>query len=149
MSRFSKKTMNILKQAGWYPNRRADITEIMNHAMQQGIHIGENIQSFLYEFDGLEFRYPDGKHLFYFVAELHTDLTYFNHFSYINNMTGEDSLIVGDTPDLLLVIGESGKMYGFAYFNCKTHVYELGECYDEGIEFVCKHGLNPFPYLIK
>lgn len=142
MSRFSKKTMNILKQAGWYPNRRVNITEILNIAAKEGIYFDENIQSFLYEFEGLEFHYPDGKHLFSFAAYLSPNLIH------INNMTGENSLTIGSIPDLLLVIGESGKMYGFTYFNCKAHIYELGECYDEGIEFVCKHGLNPFPYLL-
>lgn len=143
MSRFSKKTMNILKQAGWYPNRRVDITEVINHATEQNIHIGENIQSFLHEFFGLEFDYPDGRFLFEFGSYSSMNLIY------INNMTGESSIEIGSIPDLLLAIGESGKMYGFGYFDGKTHVFELGEYYDEGVEFVCKHGLNPFPYLSK
>lgn len=144
MSRFSKKTMNILKQAGWYPNRRVDITEVINHATEQNIHIGENILSFLHEFFGLKFNYPDGKFLFEFCGYSSMSLIY------INNMTGENSIEIGSIPDLLLAIGESGKMYAFGYFNGnQQHVFELSECYDEGIEFVCKHGLNPFPYLLK
>ena len=96
MSGFNAKTLQVLRQAGWHPNRRTDIAAIAARSAVCGYEIGENVRAFVREFDGLSVGYPDGNFLFEFRAR--SEYCSREWFLEIANMVGENGLVVGSTP---------------------------------------------------
>lgn len=141
MARFNTKTKKVLQKAGWYPNRRTDISAIVAKAIACGYNIGENVCAFLCEFDGLFIAYPDGQFLFEF--RTNAEEISRENLSAIANIVEENGLEVGATPEVCLIVGDSGRMYGYCYIT--GEIFLLGECTDEGVAFVCRHG-NPFKH---
>jgi len=58
MSRFSDKALIHLKDAGWYPGRQIDTTEIEETLSAQGFKIFPAAQQFWQEFDGIGYACP-------------------------------------------------------------------------------------------
>ena len=141
MSGFNAKTLQVLRQAGWHPNRRTDIAAIAARSAACGYEIGENVRAFVREFDGLSVGYPNGNFLFEFRAR--SEYCSREWFLEIANMIGENGLVVGSTPAVFLIVAESGRMYG--YCDDIGETYLVGACMDEGVEFVCRRG-NPFKH---
>lgn len=143
MARFDKKTMQTLRRAGWHPNRHTDTAAVAAQAAACGYVVGEKPATFLREFDGLSLEFSERDFLFEFRAR--TECLTRERLAYIAGSIGEEGLEVGETPDVALVVGESGRMYGICHATGITCL--LGGCADEGVEFVCRRG-NPFKHLL-
>lgn len=117
---FSKETDALLIEAGWYKGRKIDIHEIEAWLTEEGYPIIPAVRDFLQEFGNLYIFYPalpSGAHK----SRLHFDPVEAGE-SYAPFVTGVCSKIVGesvcvigeDNQDMLMM-GESGKVYGYWY----------------------------------
>ena len=144
MSRFTKKTTHRLKQAGWHVNRRVDISHKIKIMGDLDYHLTPPMVNFLVEFDNLSLTYSDGSCLFDFITH---DTAFLPELCMLRNgLVGEDTMLIGYfcNTDYVLLITKDKKMYCYDEFE---NVYKIGDYYDEGIEFICTHGLNPMNHL--
>ena len=128
--------MSTLRRTGWHHNWHTDTAAC-------GYIVGEKPATFLREFDGLSLEFSERDFLFEFRAR--TECLTRERLAYIAGSIGEEGPEVGEMPDVALVVGESGRMYGICHVNGITCL--LGGCADEGVEFVCRRG-NPFKHLL-
>lgn len=143
--RFHRKTIKRLKEAGWYPNRRVDISQKIKSLddLECFNNYNEFMLDFLKEFDNLSLDYSNDN-LFSFK----TGDSYFSHNAvvYRNGIIGEKCLLLGMfyNYNFEVLISESQKMYCYDEFE---NVYKIGSYYDEGLDFICLYGLNPRKHL--
>lgn len=107
------------------------------------------MKEFLIEFDGINLEYSNRVQHFDFCSKY----TIYNieNFNIINNLTGAHCLKVGAFCDneLITAISENGEMFALMLGNYKaggSQSFKIGNCVDEGIEFICHYGLNPYKY---
>lgn len=147
MARFTKKTHEKLTNAGWYPNRRVPINDTIIKLNEINYDINDTIKYFLIEFNGINLEYSNGVHHF----DFDTKYTIYNieNFNLVNNLTSSYCLKVGAfcNNELITAISEDGEMFALMLGNYRaggSQAFKIGECIDEGIEFICHYGLNPY-----
>lgn len=149
MARFTKKTYEKLTDAGWHHNRRVSIDNTLMKLNEMNYDINEIIKDFLIEFNGINLTYSNGLEHFDFTT------SYMNYnigdFNLVNNLTGSCCLKVGyfANGELITAISENGEMFALMLGNYKaggSQAFKIGEYIDEGIEFICHYGLNPYKY---
>ncbi|MDO5106537.1 SUKH-3 domain-containing protein [Capnocytophaga sp.] len=149
MARFTKKTYEKLTNAGWYHNRRVSIDDTLIKLSEINYEVNETIKDFLIEFDGINLEYSNGVQHF----DFETRYTIYNieNFNLVNNLIGSHCLKVGAfcNNDLITAISENGEMFALMLGNYKAggyRAFKIGEYIDEGIEFICHYGLNPYKH---
>ena len=144
MSRFNKNVTKKLQQAGWYSGRRVNISPKLKLMTEAGYTISDSMTNFLLEFDGLSLTYSNGDNpfdLITYIVDFHTVQCAIR-----SALIDENAIPVGSfsNSNFLIIISDDNKMYCYDEFE---NVYKIGDYYDEGIEFICTHGLNPRKYL--
>ena len=141
-----KKTVEILKEGGWYEGRKIDIEEIVKFLESKGCYIHEKAKKFIEEFGMLNIEAPTQfseeiiKKYDFPKYEKHTtdiyrvfrgafDSEYPEQFE---DYTEEKLVVVGEICDenLNLMIAESGKLY------CETG--KLGDDFDEAWDVILR-----------
>lgn len=137
-----KKTVEILKEAGWYEGRKIDIEEIVEFLEVRGFKVHEKAKSFIREFGILNIEAPTqfsediikkynfpkyDKHTtnIYEVLGGAIDSKYSEQYE---DYTEEKLVIVGslDNNNIYIMISESGKVY------CDTG--KLGDNFEEALD---------------
>ena len=136
MARFSKKTITRLKEAGWKPNRRINIDDIISEFKQNGFLPVHVLEDFLLEFYNLKLVYSNGDRLFSFED---LGLTHEQCISYIATI-GKEVYPIGEmgNSNFFLFISEDGMIYALT----EDHMFLIGRTIDEGIEFICTSALK-------
>lgn len=115
----SGKTLDTLKKAGWYPNRRIDTEDIQELLTSRGFKIYEPVKLFLEEFGELQIQVVSEKmkgklvqHHTYTKRLIHEHYRY-RGVSESERNAGEMMIAVGEISDgnFDLLISETGKMY--------------------------------------
>lgn len=147
MSRFKKETIRKLKLAGWHPNRRVNINEILLSLNTIEYCINETMQEFLQEFSGISLIYSNGEEPFSFIYR-YSNIS-LDTVSMINNSVGELSIPIGFSynGEFIVAITESNQV--FAICEGYNQTYQIGHYFDEGVEFLCQYGLNSKKYFCK
>ena len=145
MSRFHKNVLDTLRKAGWYPNRKTNVYEKVDTFLQMGFFINQPMIDFLMEFDELCLTYSNGNQLFEFQS-FYPDESKSAHYHHINGLMGQNALEVGCfyNSELAIIITEDCNMFCYDF---NLDIYKIGDYYDEGIAFICTHGLSPNRYL--
>ena len=144
MSRFSNKVTKKLLEAGWYPGRRVDIEQKFQLIAESGYILTQIMMDFLIEFDGVSLTYSNGDNQFDFISY---DVDFHPIQRVIRQgLVGDNVIPVGSfyNSNLLISITNNQSMCCYDEFE---NVYKIGDYYDEGINFICMYGLNPYKYL--
>lgn len=149
-----KKTMEILKEAGWYEGRKIEALKIYLFLESRGFYIHEKAKSFIEEYGMLNIKAPTQ-----FSEEIIKSYNfpeYDNHTTDIYNLLGETIdaeyseqyedyvkeklVIVGalDDNNLYIMVSESGKVY------CDTG--KLGENFEEAWDTILTPGVSPLAW---
>ena len=154
--KLSKETKNILEEYGWTPDRTIDITKYVQFLESKGYIVFDIVRKFLIQFGELRLQHP---HYVEPTPEQYTKyklkpykILHFNSIDaargiFIENIKcyeeriGEKLTPIGEAHDgyLVLMISESGKMYG-AFDDYLTL---LGNSYEEGIEAIYQRLKTP------
>ena len=140
MSRFSKYTIKKLKQAGWRPNRRVDISKTIELLDKNYCTYTKDMLDFLLEFQDLLLEFDNGEEAFDFT--LHESWVNQKNCIFHNSLFEESVYSIGvmNNCDLIVLISELNKVY--AMTEKGSELYLLGDTFDRGIEFICTYGLS-------
>lgn len=149
MARFTKKTYEKLTSAGWYHNRRVSINDVLIKLNEINYNVNDTIKDFLIEFNDINLEYSNGIEHFDFTT-LYMSYN-MEDFNLVNNLTNAHCLRIGYfcNNDLITAISEDGEMFALMLGNYKaggSRAFKIGDYIDEGIEFICHYGLNPYKY---
>ena len=141
--RFHGKTTKRLKEAGWYLNRRVDISHKVEIMHTNEVFFNDTMLKFLKEFDNLKLSYS-----FENLFDFNVQDSYFANdaINYRSGLIGERCILIGTffMYELEVLITDNKKMYCYDEFE---NVYRIGDYYDEGLDFICMYGLNPRKHL--
>jgi len=144
---FSDYTLQVLREAGWYPERAIDISGYETYLTSIGYALTDPIRDFFKEFVGLKLR---SSRTFCFYEENQPEtLEYLYVFDPIPSadrmfgscwlegheeiLQGEKLVVIGDQHDMTFFMSHSGKVYGgFDQYFCL-----LGNNAHEAIEEFC------------
>lgn len=146
-----KKTVEILKEAGWYEGRKIDIKEIIKFLESKGCYVHEKAKKFIEEFGMLNIEAPTQfseeiiKKYDFPKYDKHTTDIYdllggaidAEYSEQYEDDTEEKLVIVGalDDNNLYIMISESGKVY------CDTG--KLGDNFEEAWDTMLTPGRSP------
>lgn len=137
----SKKTLDLLKKAGWTEERRHDISEYEKALEKDGYVLNNVVRDFLSRFGGLEVVHPDhhdAKELdkFDFNAKEATESTFIEVVKEYEERVNEALVVVGlgFNGHMVLVLSYSGKMYA----GYDEVLMKLGDTPIKALETLCE-----------
>ncbi|GKX66345.1 SUKH-3 domain-containing protein [Inconstantimicrobium mannanitabidum] len=117
----------LLKKAGWYPNRKINISNFERQCIENGIELFDSAQKFLEQFTGLDktvyFKsYHPVKEIglslhdysFYFISSPTEEIDFVDDYKAILDFANEDCFYLGESGyhyPAVVAIGRSGKLY--------------------------------------
>ncbi|ANY65215.1 hypothetical protein BBD42_01015 [Paenibacillus sp. BIHB 4019] len=118
MSILALETMSILRASGWFPERKTDITSMVDFLKSKGYEIDQSLIDVLSEFGGLKckFKRPNGNKDSFYINPEEAFGDYYDKedFDEIEKRVGEGITAIGQArnENTMMFISTSGKIYG-------------------------------------
>ncbi|MDP1512468.1 SUKH-3 domain-containing protein [Paenibacillus sp. CMAA1739] len=144
---FSTRTINILKDAGWYPERKIEIGSTINFLEKRGFEVFYPAKEAFEHFGGLKYSVPsDESDDFQIGPEFLREGIERKHYSRYEKIIGEELVLIGWAYDgnATMFMSKIGKVYGIIddYYIWKfgNNVYEAMNnlCESKELTVICK-----------
>ena len=136
---FSKNIISELKKAGWNPQRKIEITKIIEYLNEEGYKLNEYAKDVIAQFGFLEMEHPSYR------VENSTEKLHFNPIRACDHIyrerveeyeykIGESLVVIGEAYDehLILMISDRGHVYG----GYDGYLTILGDSIDSALEAI-------------
>ncbi|MGW9530018.1 SUKH-3 domain-containing protein [Paenibacillus terrae] len=139
MDKFSKETVRILTESGWYSGRKSDITRTSDFLQSKGYQLFPCVADVISEFGGIKYSFtrPNGdKDSFYInPEEAYGDYYEKEDFEEIEMRVNESLIAIGQARDdnMMMFMSESGKIFGEMGY----YLVKFGDDIYEALDTLC------------
>ncbi|MEK4733279.1 SUKH-3 domain-containing protein [Paenibacillus sp. FSL L8-0641] len=135
---FSQRTIDILKDAGWYPERKVDISSTINFLEKKGFEVFDPAKEAFEHFGGLEYSVPsDESDDFQIGPEFLREGIGRKHYSRYETIIGEELVVIGLAYDdnATMFMSKTGKVYGIMD---DYYIWKFGNNIYEAMDNLCE-----------
>lgn len=135
---FSQRTIDILKDAGWYPERKVEIRSTINFLVEKGFEVFDFAKEAFEQFGELEYSVPsDESDDFQIGPEFLREGIERKHYSRYETIIGEELVVIGLAYDenATMFMSKSGKVYGIMN---DYYIWKFGDNIYEAIHNLCE-----------
>ncbi|WP_342439391.1 SUKH-3 domain-containing protein [Paenibacillus sp. FSL L8-0436] len=135
---FSQRTIDILKDAGWYPERKVAISPTINFLVKKGFEVFDLAKEAFEQFGGLEYSVPsDESDNFQIGPEFLREGIERKHYSRYETIIGEELVVIGLAYDenATMFMSKTGKVYGIMD---DYYIWKFGDNIYEAIHNLCE-----------
>jgi len=139
MERLSIKTKNILKQSGWTPDRKKEISSQVKYLEDKGYVVFDCVKEVLEQFGELKCIYECNGNLEDFVIEPKEGLGDIDrrHYKRYEVIIGSDLVVIGTAygDNAIMFMDKGGKVYGF---HDDYYIWKLGDNIYDAVNNLCE-----------
>ncbi|OMF40993.1 SUKH-3 domain-containing protein [Paenibacillus peoriae] len=135
---FSQRTIDILKDAGWYPERKVEISSTINFLEKKGFEVFDLAKEAFEHFGGLEYSVPsDESDDFHIGPEFLREGIERKHYSRYETIIGEELVVIGLAYDdnATMFMSKTGKVYGIMD---DYYIWKFGNNIYEAMNNLCE-----------
>ncbi|MDY8024484.1 SUKH-3 domain-containing protein [Paenibacillus polymyxa] len=135
---FSQRTIDTLKDAGWYPERKVEISSIINFLEKKGFEVFDPAKEAFEHFEGLEYSVPsDESDDFQIGPEFLREGIERKHYSRYETIIGEELVVIGLAYDdnATMFMSKTGKVYGIMD---DYYIWKFGNNIYEAMNNLCE-----------
>ncbi|MEK5236182.1 SUKH-3 domain-containing protein [Paenibacillus sp. FSL L8-0470] len=135
---FSQRTIDILKDAGWYPERKVEVSSTINFLVEKGFEVFDLAKEAFEHFGGLEYSVPsDESDDFQIGPEFLRAGIEKKHYSRYETIIGEELVVIGLAYDenATMFMSKTGKVYGIMN---DYYIWKFGDNIYEAIHNLCE-----------
>ncbi|ASR46424.1 hypothetical protein B4V02_06895 [Paenibacillus kribbensis] len=135
---FSQRTIDILKDAGWYPERKVEISSTISFLEKKGFEVFDLAKEAFEHFGGLEYSVPsDESDDFQIGPEFLREGIERKHYSRYETIIGEKLVVIGLAYDdnATMFMSKTGKVYGIMD---EYYIWKFGNNIYEAINNLCE-----------
>ncbi|WP_379143028.1 SUKH-3 domain-containing protein [Paenibacillus sp. sgz500992] len=135
---FSQRTIDILKDAGWYPERKVAISSTINFLAEKGFEVFDLAKEAFEHFGGLEYSVPsDESDGFQVGPEFLREGIERKHYSRYETIIGEELVVIGLAYDenATMFMSKTGIVYGIMD---DYYIWKFGDNIYEAIHNLCE-----------
>ncbi|TVX91891.1 SUKH-3 domain-containing protein [Paenibacillus agilis] len=135
---FTQRTIDILEDAGWHPNRKVDISSTVVFLENKGFEDFDHAKAVFEQFGGLEYSVPsDESDDFQVGPEFLREAIGRKHYSKYEMIIGEELVVIGRaySENATMFMSRTGKIYGIMD---EYYIWKFGDNIYEAINNLCE-----------